>query len=152
MRLLVFHLFFAPLWWNLFIVILGQTWKKKKKKNGGKKPQNVKKKKKKKKNETNKQTKNCWGYYFSHSHFSKLMKNNNCISHSHFSKLMKSNNCISHGFLQFLLRQTCSLHGFMLCVLYEAVLEPQVLPAFMITYFCNHCNINPTPRVIHQSM
>ena len=30
-----------------------------------------------------------------------------------------------------------------------AVLEPRVLPAFAITY--NHCNISPTPMVIHES-
>ena len=34
----------------------------------------------------------------------------------------------------------------------KAVLEPQVSPAFAITYFCNHCNISPTLMAIHQSM
>ena len=29
----------------------------------------------------------------------------------------------------------------------KAALEPQVLPAFAITYFYNHCNISPTPMV-----
>ena len=33
----------------------------------------------------------------------------------------------------------------------RAVLEPRVLPAFAITYFYNHCNISPTPMVIHES-
>ena len=33
----------------------------------------------------------------------------------------------------------------------KAVLEPQVLPAFAITYFGNHCNISPTPMVIHST-
>ena len=34
----------------------------------------------------------------------------------------------------------------------KVVLEPWVSPAFAITYFCNHCNISPTPMVIHQSV
>ena len=33
----------------------------------------------------------------------------------------------------------------------KAVREPRVSPAFAITYFGNHCNISPTPMVIHVS-
>ena len=32
----------------------------------------------------------------------------------------------------------------------KAVLKPRVWPAFAITYFYNHCNIRPTPLVIHE--
>ena len=34
----------------------------------------------------------------------------------------------------------------------KAVLEPGVSPTFAITYFYNHCNISPTPMVIHERM
>ena len=34
----------------------------------------------------------------------------------------------------------------------KEVHEPRVSPAFAITCFCNHCNISPTPMVVHQSM
>ena len=34
----------------------------------------------------------------------------------------------------------------------KAVLKPRVSHAFAITYLYNHCNISPTPMVIHESM